>query len=107
MKNKVFIITEASVNHNGSVELSKKLIDTAKDSGVDVVKFQIFKVEKLLPKDSKKATYQKENMSDNDDNQFNMLKKLELDIDTHNVSNSSTRESIEISEFIKAGSVLK
>jgi len=81
---KVFIIAEAGVNHNGSVELAKKLIDVAIEAGVDAVKFQTFKAEKLVTKNAKKATYQKENMSDSDDSQFNMLKKLELDIDTHN-----------------------
>jgi len=80
----VFIIAEAGVNHNGSIELAKKLIDVAVAAGVDAVKFQTFKAEKLVSKNAKKATYQKENMSDSDDSQFNMLKKLELDIDTHN-----------------------
>jgi N,N'-diacetyllegionaminate synthase len=79
----VFIIAEAGVNHNGSIELAKKLIDVAVDAGVDAVKFQTFKAENLVSKDAKKATYQKENMQDSDDSQFNMLKKLELDIDTH------------------------
>ncbi len=80
----VFIIAEAGVNHNGSIELAKKLIDVAVDAGVDAVKFQTFKAENLVSKNAKKATYQKENMNDSDDSQFNMLKKLELDIDTHN-----------------------
>ncbi len=80
----VFIIAEAGVNHNGSVELAKKLIDVAVVSGVDAVKFQTFKAEKLVSKNSQKADYQKENMKDGDNSQFNMLKKLELDIDTHN-----------------------
>ena len=80
---KVFIIAEAGVNHNGSIELAKKLIDVAVKSGVDAVKFQTFKAEKLVSKNTKKAQYQKENMTDNDDSQFNMLKKLELDVDTH------------------------
>ena len=80
----VFIIAEAGVNHNGSVELAKQLIDVASEAGVDAVKFQTFKAENLVSKNAKKATYQKENMNDGDDSQFNMLKKLELDIDTHN-----------------------
>ncbi len=82
--NKVFIIAEAGVNHNGSVKLAKKLIDIASEAGVDAVKFQTFKAENLVSKNAKKADYQKENMNDGDDSQFNMLKKLELDIDTHN-----------------------
>jgi N,N'-diacetyllegionaminate synthase len=81
--NKVFIIAEAGVNHNGSVELAKKLIDVAADAKVDAVKFQTFKTENLVSKNAQKATYQKENMNDGDDSQFNMLKKLELDVDTH------------------------
>jgi len=80
----VFIIAEAGVNHNGSVSLAKKLIDVAVVAGVDAVKFQTFKAENLVSKNAKKADYQKENMNDGDDSQFNMLKKLELDIDTHN-----------------------
>lgn len=79
----VFIIAEAGVNHNGSVELAKKLIDVAVDSGVDAVKFQTFKAEKLVSKDAKKAEYQQKNIDNNDDSQYNMLKKLELDLDTH------------------------
>ena len=81
--NNVFIIAEAGVNHNGSIELAKKLIDVAVDSGVDAVKFQTFKAENLVSKNAQKADYQKNNMNDADDSQFNMLKKLELDIDTH------------------------
>jgi len=79
----VFIIAEAGVNHNGSVELAKKLIDVAVDSGVDAVKFQTFKAEKLVSKNAVKAEYQKININNGDDSQFNMLKKLELDVDTH------------------------
>jgi len=79
----VFIIAEAGVNHNGSVELAKKLIDVASEAGVDAVKFQTFKAEKLVSKNAQKAIYQKENMQDSDNSQFNMLKKLELDTDTH------------------------
>jgi len=79
----VFIIAEAGVNHNGSLELAKKLIDVAVDAGVDAVKFQTFKTENLVSKNAQKAEYQKENMKNSDDNQFSMLKKLELDVDTH------------------------
>ena len=79
----VFIIAEAGVNHNGSIELAKKLIDVAVTAGVDAVKFQTFKAEKLVSKSASKAAYQKENMNDSDDSQFAMLKKLELDVGTH------------------------
>jgi N,N'-diacetyllegionaminate synthase len=81
--NKLFIIAEAGVNHNGSIDLAKKLIDAAVEAKVDAVKFQTFKATKLVSKDAQKAKYQKENMNDGDDSQFNMLKKLELDVDTH------------------------
>lgn len=80
---RVFIIAEAGVNHNGSVALAKKLIDVASEAGADAVKFQTFKAEKLVTKNSQKAEYQKQNLQDGDDSQFNMLKKLELDVDTH------------------------
>jgi N,N'-diacetyllegionaminate synthase len=79
----VFIIAEAGVNHNGSVDIAKKLIDVAVEAGVDAVKFQTFKAKNLVSKDAQKAEYQKENMQDGDDTQYKMLKKLELDIDTH------------------------
>ena len=79
----VFIIAEAGVNHNGSIDLAKKLIDVAVDAGVDAVKFQTFKASNLVSKDAKKAEYQSKNMDDKDDSQYNMLKRLELDIQTH------------------------
>jgi len=79
----VFIIAEAGVNHNGSIEIAKKLIDIAVEAGVDAVKFQTFKAKNLVSKDAQKAEYQKENMQDGDDTQYKMLKKLELDIQTH------------------------
>lgn len=79
---KVFIIAEAGVNHNGSIELAKKLIDVASEAGADAVKFQTFKAEKLVSKKAIKAEYQKK-ATDSDESQFDMLKKLELDLDTH------------------------
>ena len=79
---KVFIIAEAGVNHNGSIELAKKLIDAASESGADAVKFQTFKAEKLLSKSAEKADYQKQT-TNNSESQFDMIKKLELDLDAH------------------------
>lgn len=80
--NRVFIIAEAGVNHNGSIELAKKLIDVAVDSGADAVKFQTFKAENLVSKNAQKADYQKQT-TDKNESQFEMIKKLELDVNTH------------------------
>ncbi len=79
---KVFIIAEAGVNHNGSIDLAKKLIDAAADAGADAVKFQTFKADRLATKLAHKADYQKSNTSVNE-SQYEMLKKLELDEDMH------------------------
>lgn len=83
MREHVLIIAEAGVNHNGSMELAKKLIDAAADAGADIVKFQTFKASNLVSKTAKKAEYQKQNINDGDDSQYEMLKKLELDIAMH------------------------
>ena len=77
------IIAEAGVNHNGSLEIAKKLIDVAVDAGVDIIKFQTFKADKLVSKGAKKADYQKYNIGDEDDSQYQMLKKLELSDEAH------------------------
>jgi N-acetylneuraminate synthase/N,N'-diacetyllegionaminate synthase len=81
--NKVIIIAEAGVNHNGSLEKAKLLIDVASEAGVDFVKFQSFKADKLVSPDAQKADYQKKNIGDNDDNQFRMLRELELSEKDH------------------------
>ena len=78
----VFIIAEAGVNHNGSINLAKKLIDAASRAGADAIKFQTFKAKNLTTKYSEKANYQK-NTTSKKETQFNMLKKLELDKETH------------------------
>lgn len=82
MKNKIFIIAEAGVNHNGSIDLAFKLIDTAKEAGSDAIKFQSFRAEKLVTKVAEKAEYQKM-MTDSSESQFEMIKKLELTVDDH------------------------
>ena len=75
-----FIVAEAGVNHNGDIKIAKKLIDAAKEAGADAVKFQTFKAEKLVTKDTDMAEYQKENIG-RMETQFDMLKKLELEED--------------------------
>jgi N,N'-diacetyllegionaminate synthase len=79
---RTIIIAEAGVNHNGSVKLAKKMIDEAVNAGVDYIKFQTFKAEKLVSVYAEKADYQK-TTTNIDENQFEMIKKLELDIDAH------------------------
>ena len=59
--NPCFIIAEAGVNHNGSLEAAKKLIDAAKEAGVDAVKFQTFKTENIVTRNAPMASYQKNN----------------------------------------------
>lgn len=79
---KAFIIAEAGVNHNGSINLAKKLVDHAANAGADAIKFQTFKAVNLVTKKAKKAKYQKET-TNKKTSQFSMLKKLELNIDSH------------------------
>jgi len=71
------IIAEAGVNHNGSMELAKKLIDVAVEAGSDYVKFQTFKAAKIASKSAAKAAYQQQTTSAGE-SQLDMLRKLEL-----------------------------
>ena len=83
MKNKVLIIAEAGVNHNGEINLAKQLIDAAVDAGVDYVKFQTFNSKKLVSKFAEKASYQKTNTKDENESQLAMLQKLEMSKEMH------------------------
>lgn len=79
---KTFIIAEAGVNHNGDMMIAKKLVDAASDSGADAVKFQTFKTENLVSRYAPKAEYQTQATGENG-SQYEMIKKLELDINAH------------------------
>ncbi len=73
----VLIIAEAGVNHNGSIKLAKELVDAAKSSGADIIKFQSFLAKNLVIPGAKKACYQ-ENKNKFNESQYEMLSKLEL-----------------------------
>lgn len=79
---RTFIIAEAGVNHNGNMDIAKKLIDVAKDAGADAVKFQTFKAEKIVTKKMDMAEYQKANKP-NEKSQYTLLKQLELSTENH------------------------
>ena len=79
---RTLIIAEAGVNHNGDIAKAKALIDKGAEAGVDYVKFQTFKAEKLVTKQAQRAAYQDKN-TQNNDSQYEMLKKLELSQTVH------------------------
>ena len=91
MNSHTFIIAEAGVNHNGDLELAKRLIDVAVSVGADAVKFQAFITDKLVTKSAVKAKYQVENMGTNE-SQSEMLKKLELSSEAHQALFSYCKE---------------
>lgn len=74
---KIYIIAEAGVNHNGDINIAKRLVDAAVDAGADAVKFQTFKAQNLVCKNAGKAAYQLET-TEQAETQYEMLKKLEL-----------------------------
>ncbi|QWV95974.1 N-acetylneuraminate synthase [Geomonas nitrogeniifigens] len=87
---RTFIIAEAGVNHNGDIEMAKRLIEAACEAGADAVKFQTFKAEKLVSRFAAKAQYQVRN-TDAAESQFDMIKKLELDEGAHQLLQAHCR----------------
>jgi N,N'-diacetyllegionaminate synthase len=79
---RVLIIAEAGVNHNGSIDLAVQLIDAAKASGADAVKFQTFRADRIATRSAEKANYQQRQAADGE-SQFEMLQRLELDAAAH------------------------
>jgi N,N'-diacetyllegionaminate synthase len=108
---KVFVIAEAGINHNGSLEFAKKLVDAAKDAGADCIKFQTFISKNLVTKNALKAEYQKQQTGAKE-SQYDMLKKYELSFDEFvklgrycqdkNIEFLSTAFDFESIEFLKS-----
>ncbi len=91
MRPKTFIIAEAGVNHNGDLELAKKMINTAATAGADAVKFQTFKADKLVARHAPKADYQQRS-SGSEESQYHMLKRLEFDEDQFRMLHAHCRQ---------------
>lgn len=82
IKKRIFIIAEAGVNHNGSLDIARKMVWAAASAGADAIKFQTFRAETLVTQTAAKAAYQKKNAPGNQSH-FQMLKNLELDEAAH------------------------
>lgn len=80
----VMIIAEAGVNHNGSLDMARRLIDVAASAGADAVKFQTFRSEAVISRAARKAEYQVTNTG-SDESQLEMVRKLELDAEDHRI----------------------
>ena len=79
---KILVIAEAGVNHNGSLDTAKRLVEVAANAGADFVKFQTFSAEDIVLKTAEKAEYQK-SATDSAESQYEMLKRLELTSEMH------------------------
>lgn len=92
MDNRVLIIAEAGVNHNGDMALARQLIDAAADAGADLVKFQTFNANRLVTRHAKKADYQAE-ATGAAESQHEMLRRLELSEAMHHelIAHCATR----------------
>ena len=102
---KTIIIAEAGVNHNGSMENAFRLVDAAADAGVDYIKFQTFKAEKLVSGSAKKADYQMQNTGSSNESQLEMVRKLELSVMQHEQLTTSTEHVSKYAQ-IEEGSVV-
>jgi N,N'-diacetyllegionaminate synthase len=81
---RTYIIAEAGVNHNGDIGMAIELIRCAKNAGADCVKFQTFRAEQIVTRNSPKASYQLQ-VTSPEESQYEMLKKLELTLDDYRV----------------------
>lgn len=79
---KILIIAEAGINHNGSLDMARQIIEAASEAGADIVKFQTYIANAIVTQGTDKAKYQKETTGDSE-SQYEMLKKLEMNRDSH------------------------
>lgn len=86
MSDRVFLIAEVGVNHDGSIDKARALIDIAADAGADAVKFQTFQADKLVSRDAPQAEYQKRNLGEPEGSQWELLKRLELNDEDHEIA---------------------